>query len=224
MRSIVLAVVFLLSTQTLAIADEQCEIRFVDENNKPLQNASFYFSELHGEKLVKAIYRDHKMDATASIKLAAIPAEFMFGVETQDCFYTHFWDQTEKPLVAGLNVIRVEQTGSLSLVFSHVDKDVSSIRDKNGNTSPRSLVMFVSRRDGDGEWESVFGAGRIGFRAGPPPWRIDGLAPGSYKCQLVDADDLKKGDLSVTYWSFEDIIVSKGNVSRMEGLKALAPR
>ncbi len=105
----------------------------------------------------------------------------------------------------GRNVIRVEQSGTVSFAFTEVD---SRIRNP--------LVVHSLREVTIGECSFYMAHGGIGiFLQAGRPFDFEGLRPGTYKFELK-----KKYQSDNSYWSRSNVVVRKGERARLDGLKA----
>jgi hypothetical protein len=183
-------------------------VSFVGEDGKPIRDASFFLYETKGGEYSRALFRFHKLSRDATIVLNELPAEYMMGIASDKYFYHRFWEPGEIELARGSNVIPVEQTGAVSLLFSHVD---DAIRTQRGS----SPVILSFRKSDDGEYKPCSGIG--GWPAVGRPIDIAGLRAGIYRFQLKSTYEAKN-----SYWEIENVPVSKGAIRLLGDLKAVA--
>lgn len=197
-------------------------IQFVGENGKPIPDARFYLYEKAEGRFQKALYRGYGLGDAAEITIQSLPDEFTIGVASHEHFYEQFWDgkgRTLKPLFPcyepvnlspGRNVIRVEQTGGVSITFAHVDQEIQNQREN-------SPVLPYYYRSAKGEYVLCGGIGI--WPAVGKPILIHGLPPGDYKFELkpnYDSNDV--------FWVVSDIAIRKRNVTEIKNVGAFTVR
>jgi len=193
----------------LGCTDKKASIQFLGEDNAPIKDARFFFYEFENGAFKAARYRDFKMNDRATIDdLGVLPKEYQFGIVSQSKWYHQFWRQTDVQLVLGHNLVRLERSGSILLQFTKVDEEIVK--------RLKGPVLVHYRQDRDGLYKMSGGVG-IGDMA--KPHFIEGLVPGTYKCEL-----LSEVGADIPYWSMSGIVVNKGSVTELKNLNAFVVR
>ena len=185
-------------------------ITFIGEDGQPIRDAKFFLYETRGGDFWRALFRFHKLSRNATIVVNELPAEYEMGIASDKYYYHRFWQPGAIELARGDNVVRVEQTGAVSLLFSHVD---GAIR-RQQLISP---VILSFRKNDDAEYELCGGIG--GWPDVGDPIDIPGLSAGIYKFQLKSTFEAEN-----SFWEVEDVPVSKGQIRLLGDLKAVADR
>ena len=110
--------------------------------------------------------------------------------------------------MASQNIVKVQQTGTVSLDFSRSARWIRPLV-----LQQATMVVPYSRELKTGEYEPVGGIG-VGYHS-DLSCDIEGLQPGKYRFELKDDYNTAQ-----VYWSQEDVVVEKGRVTKLEGLSA----